>query len=702
MTIVTTTGESWGYGLDAGTFAMDIMNFVRGFAEEAASNAESIATVFDDLDEISPIYLPNQITNDIDFNRAREVIDYMLLNMPEDPTLIPVDVTVPDLGELETLPALPPIDIDNFTGTSPNLTFPDVPDWETYTPPVSDDVVYPAAVDRPDISYPSSPNISDINVPDPPAIEIPSFDETLTPEELTIPTNTFDFNEEDYSSVLLDAVTSGLLDEIQNGGYGLEPNDETDLFERGRDREIIAGQTAIDEVTRTFSLSGFPMPTGALQKAVARARQEATDKVSTMNRELTLKRSELYWEGKKFTHEKAIQIEEVLIGLHNAVYERALNAAKVQVQVAIDIFNASVAKFNANNERFIALANVYKTQIEAEVAKVELYKGQVEGARIRSELNKNIIDLYLAQLQGTKLVIDVYSADVAAYKAVSEVERLKVEIFRAEVEAFVGQVQAKKSEFDAYASAVQGQVARVDAYKSEAQAYSAYVDGKRGHIEAIKLNLTSFIEKNRSLIEQYKAESDTYNQLRQAQIVYNQAEIEAYKGKVTAFDAEMTALIKAYDLNINAEEAEFKTAALVAQVNTENVKTELERVVQIARLKMDANKNKADIYRSLAASSLASLNANASLSGSTSESFSEAYSRSASASTVASKSDSTVRQVSTSSSTSASAITQSSSSTSVQASTSAISQAVASASNTANDNHNHKIEGGQPSEPAPE
>jgi len=81
-------------------------------------------------------------------------------------------------------------------------------------------------------------------------------------EDITAPTNAFEFNETQYSSVLKDAIYNGLLDEVQTGGYGLNPDDEEALWNRERDREAINAQFTIDEVKRNYSMTNFPIPTG--------------------------------------------------------------------------------------------------------------------------------------------------------------------------------------------------------------------------------------------------------------------------------------------------------------------------------------------------------------------------------------------------------------------------------------------------------
>jgi hypothetical protein len=156
-----------------------------------------------------------------------------------------------------------------------------------------------------------------------PTITVPAM------EDFTAPTDTL------YSSALESQVAAKVADEIENGVYGLEPQDEADLWNRERDREQVNAQAGTEEVKRQFAVSGFPVPPGVLNKAIERTVEASAQKISSVNRDISLKRADLYWQGKQFAWTKALEIENMMSKLYDALQTRSLEAAKTRASVSI-------------------------------------------------------------------------------------------------------------------------------------------------------------------------------------------------------------------------------------------------------------------------------------------------------------------------------------------------------------------------------
>ena len=602
-------------GTEAAEYASAIMNTMIGVMTNALAKAEGIVPRPIDLVELDP-HIPPIISTPIDFSIALDVLNWLIANLPPRPVFDPITWTPVELTPLDPLPDIVDTAIPDFDVPMPPVTFGDSPVWVAPGEiPGRPTVLSYAAPDRPGISIPTEPVLSSVTIPTPQALDMPIFDESLIDEDLLTPTNTFNFNEVEYSSALKTAVFSGLLDEIQNGGYGLNANDETLLFDREREREARAALSAVEETKKQFASLGFVLPPGALAAAVNKATQQMLDKVSSINRELGLKRADLYWEGKKFTYQNAIQLESYLMNLHNSVQERALNASKAQVEVMINIFNAEVTRYKAKQERFVALAEVFKTKIQAELAKVEIYKAQMDGAKLQVEVNRSQIALYSERMGAVKTMIEIYKTDVDVFRVLSEVEKIKVDIFRAEVEAYVSEIQAKKMEFDAYESSIRGELAKVETYKAQAGAYAAIIDGKKAAIEGQKLKLTAILEKNKGLIDVFTAQVAEQKAIMDAQKTYIEAQADVYKADVAAFDAEVGAMTEIYKAGAQARELEYRAQLQGLTANVEIAKLWLEKVVKTAELLAESDKISADLYKGLASSAMSAMNVNAGLSG---------------------------------------------------------------------------------------
>lgn len=199
----------------------------------------------------------------------------------------------------------------------------------------------------------------------------------LTPPDA--PITEFTYTEPGYSSILRDPMMQKLLLDLVNGGYGIEASDEEPLWNRMRDREAQAFQSQIEEIKRQATTSSFPLPQGALQAAIAKATQEYTNKLSSANRDVALKRADLYVENRRFTIEKVLASEDQSIGLYNAIQNRLLQAAQVEVTMAVALFDAGV--------------RVFAAQLDSLLKQIQ------------------------APLEANRLLVDTYRADVAAYAA---------------------------------------------------------------------------------------------------------------------------------------------------------------------------------------------------------------------------------------------------------------------------------------------
>ncbi|MHB8388039.1 MAG: hypothetical protein ACYDBH_00495 [Acidobacteriaceae bacterium] len=262
---------------------------------------------------------------------------------------------------------------------------------------------------RPTISIPTS------QVPTAPTFNISApLYVTLPTDDLLIPTTQFQYFEAPYQSILLDPLQTKLLNDLLNGGYGIEPADEEALFQRATDREVQAMLLRIDGIGVEMARRGFPLPPGELAISVDRAYQEMQSKVSSVSREITLERSKLYVDNRRFTIQEVREIERITIGFHNSVQERALNVAKLTVEMSIAIYNMLVARFRARLDAARITSEVQyqfsQVQVEQARAAIEAYRGQI--AAFEANLR--------GMLEPAKLSVEVYRGDIDAARLVND------------------------------------------------------------------------------------------------------------------------------------------------------------------------------------------------------------------------------------------------------------------------------------------
>lgn len=481
---------------------------------------------------------------------------------------------------LDPIPEITDVTIPEFDGVKPDMDIPPAPEWTEYPPPGKPAIVDPPRPDKPPITFPDVPVFAPIPIPEPLGINLPTFDATWVDEDLIVPTYRFNYTEKEYTSDLKDAIQSGLLTEIQTGGYGLNPNDETLLWQRAREREDFTAQKAIEEVKRNFSMTGFPIPVGAMTKQMEKAVYEAVAKGSSINRDITLKRSELYFEGKKFAFTSGIQLETMNMNLWNQVQERCLNAAKAEMELLIAHFNVQISRYNARLTAYKVQAEVFHTQIQAEIAKVEIFKAQIQAALLQGEVQKNQVELYNAQVKGVQALIDAYKADVEVLNSLMLVEKTKMEVYRAEVEAYAAQVAAEKNKFEAYDSKIKGEIAKMEGYGIEAKAYSSMVDGKKSQIEAKRLQLQAYIDELNANIMVYKLQVDQKKDIRDVQKDVLAADVTIYNTQVKAWETRIEACAKMAEVEVRAMEASARLALIAMELAVEQAKIAMTKAVE--------------------------------------------------------------------------------------------------------------------------
>lgn len=284
--------------------------------------------------------------------------------------------------------------------------------------PDSYDYASVPTVNFPIVSGGIRPTVTDLGVagaPEVPTISLASPVDILIPDsDLLAPTNDFTFFEAAYTSTLLDPLKAKLLEDLTNGGYGIDMNDESALFQRARDREVEVAMTRVSDAGRSMAARGFTLPPGELNVTIDRAYQELQDKTSTISRDIFTNSAARFVENRRFTIEQVKDLERVLIGFHNSMQERALNAARATAEVGIAVYNALVLRLRARLEAAKIASEVQRDKIQVEVARAEatirLFQGQI--AAYEANLRRGV--------EVTRAQVDLYRADIDANRALTD------------------------------------------------------------------------------------------------------------------------------------------------------------------------------------------------------------------------------------------------------------------------------------------
>lgn len=280
------------------------------------------------------------------------------------------------------------------------------------------------ALQRPDVSLPG------LGVAPPaPTIDISAIQPIAVPDdELLVPTHQFEYFEQAYQSTLLNPLKAKLLNDLLNGGTGIDAADEAALVQRARNRETELAMSGIDAVSRSAAARGFPLPPEARALHQARAHQDMQSKTSSLERDIYVDRSKRFVDNRQFIIQQVRDVEQILIGFHNSVQERALNVSRATAEFAIAIYNTLVTRIRTRLEQAKIKGEVQTQKFQAEAARAQaqlgIFQGQisvfeanlrrsVESARLGVELyradtdgNKSFHDTLIAKTQLQQKVID--------------------------------------------------------------------------------------------------------------------------------------------------------------------------------------------------------------------------------------------------------------------------------------------------------
>lgn len=161
----------------------------------------------------------------------------------------------------------------------------------------------------------------------------------------------------------LAAAQAWMCDVLTNGGSGIRPEIEEQIWQRERSRTLRAAHTAGETVLEAFAARGFPVPPGAAQHQMHLMQQKALEEIAASNRQLAIKQMELEIENIRLAVTNALDYRVKGIAAA-ADYIRALALAP---QIASDMATSSA---NAQAQLISAASSYYNARIRLEEIKI--------------------------------------------------------------------------------------------------------------------------------------------------------------------------------------------------------------------------------------------------------------------------------------------------------------------------------------------
>jgi hypothetical protein len=534
---------------------------------------------------------------------------------------------------LDPMPNPASVAIPEFNGTVPVINIPAAPTWTAPdAPPDRPDTGTVDIPVAPDYTIPDAPTLADISIPDFTGLQLPTFDAVAPDFEGTSLPAALQWSEPVYKTEILEEMMDKLRD-MWSGRTGLPIAVEQAMYERAAERDDLTAQREIDSVATDFSGRGFTAPSGVMAARIGDLREDLALKKFGTNREITIQFAQVHVENLRFACQQAVAAENVLVNIFENSANRMFEAAKFQVESAINIYNAQVTVFNAKMQAFDVKARVFSTLVSAELAKVEVYKAEVQAEVARGQINQQKVEAYSAQISALNALIGIFRTKMEGAQVQADVIKTAIDAYSSDVQAYAQRIAADKTRFDAYNSLIQGENTKAQVYDSEARAYASLVSGK-ATVADMNIKIADFaIEKNKTLLQQYLADIDMQKASISAQLASIQANSQAYIADTQRYSAEASAESAYANVQATTYEAQARINVAYYSAQVQAYISNLEQMIEKAKLALQAMTSAGSISSTLAAGAMAGMHVAASISGTGNATASGSYANTASDST---------------------------------------------------------------------
>jgi hypothetical protein len=546
---------------------LDINTFPPRFVSLTA-NTDQLANL---------INLPPVRPGDLDFVSPGNVADPPPINI-RDTTPSPLPPAPTDAPEIN----IPPTPVINFPPP------PTAPFIETITTP-----------DVPVVVLPNDPVTQQVTIPTQQPLTLPFFDQAFPEEELPFTPAPFNWSEPEFINELLEELQTQTIDDLVNGGFGIDPRDEEQLVGRLRDREARTGRTGEAQVLRNFASRGHALPSGALDDALRTAQQQTAATISAGEREIYVTRADLFRKTREFMMSNGLGIVTMLSNVFGFRQERALKAAQFQSEIVITVFDALVRRYNTQISAFAAATQAHEILIRAELAKIDIFKAEIEAQGLILEINKQEVEIFVARINAVEATVRLFEAETRAAAIRADIERLKIQAFGEQVSAYVALVNAEKARIELYVAQIGGEETKLEVFKTEVEVYATQVDAAKVLTQIQNLNVASDIETAKLELGRYDGQIRQFQSNLQREVERIQASVKVYDSDVTAFNAQIGGWGTFYGAQDRINETFFRVVADNAAIDVQITRLELERQEKQATLQLTAAATGAEYYKEL-------------------------------------------------------------------------------------------------------
>lgn len=180
---------------------------------------------------------------------------------------------------------------------------------------------------------------------------------------------------------------------ITQGGTGLNPVVEGQIWDRDRSRILRDATRAEQEAVSAFAARGFPLPPGALNGTLQRIQADTRDKLAQASRDVAIKQAQMEVENVRFAIEQAIDLYGTAVGAAKDYMMAMAGSANSPVQLLPSVTDSQSRLISAASDYYRSRIAAKELQLKAAMPNAE-YQQQANSKNLdaRMQTIKNSVD----------------------------------------------------------------------------------------------------------------------------------------------------------------------------------------------------------------------------------------------------------------------------------------------------------------------
>jgi hypothetical protein len=174
----------------------------------------------------------------------------------------------------------------------------------------------------------------------------------------------------DIAGCIRDNSDNWICDIILNGGAGIPPAVEQQIWDRARSRELELANQNVDNATNEWAARGFALPPGALINRVQQAQQDYIDKAATVSRDTAIKNIEIQVENVRFAIGEAVKLRLGAVAAAVDYIKAYFLPVQTAQEYATRLTDAHYRYYNAMQSYYAAIIGAAQLTLEAQKTNV--------------------------------------------------------------------------------------------------------------------------------------------------------------------------------------------------------------------------------------------------------------------------------------------------------------------------------------------